>query len=60
MDNEGKNTLRHISNTLDEVLIVLKKPANKFVRALEIGGAIVGVLAILGIIDIIRNWIIGG
>jgi len=60
MDREDKETLQHMSNTLDEVLLVLKKPDNKFIRVLEIGGTIVSILAVLGIIEIIRNWIIGG
>ena len=55
-----EDTIQHISDTLDEVLVVLKKPGNKFIRVLEIAGAVVGVMAILGIIDIIRNWILGG
>ena len=55
-----EDTIQHISDTLDEVLVFLKKPSNKFIRALDIGGAVVSVLAILGIIEIIRNWILGG
>ena len=60
MEKEDRETLRHISDTLDEVLAVLKKPGNKFIRALDIAGTVVSVLAILGIIEIIRNWIFGG
>jgi hypothetical protein len=42
------------------VLVVLKTPTNKFIKALEIGGTIVSIFAIIGIVDIIRNWISGG
>jgi hypothetical protein len=60
VEKEDRETMRHISNTLDEVLVVLKKPGNKFLRALEIAGAVVSVMAILGIIEIVRNWFFGG
>ena len=60
MEKEDREILGHISETLDEMLGVLKTPANKFLRGLEIGGAIVSIFAIVGIVDIIRNWILGG
>ena len=60
MEKEDRETIRHISDTIDEILSVLKKPGSKFIRALDIVGTIVSVLAILGIIEIIRNWILGG
>jgi hypothetical protein len=60
VEQKDQETIRHISDTLDEVLVVLKKPMNKFMKVLEVAGGVVSVLAILGIIDIILNWIIGG
>jgi hypothetical protein len=58
--NEDRETVQHISDTLDEVLAVLKKPRNRFLSILEIAGAVVSVLALFGIIEIIRNWFFGG
>jgi preprotein translocase subunit Sss1 len=49
-----------INKTLESILEVLKKPENKFEKVLEYGGAGVGILGILSIIDIIRAWIVGG
>jgi len=60
MENEDRKIFQHISDTLDEVLVVMKKPDDKFMRFLQIGSAIAGVLAIIGVADVIRNWFIGG
>ena len=49
-----------IDKTLERMLEVMKKPENKFLRALEIIGLGVGALSILNAADIIRSWIIGG
>ena len=59
MDKEDKETLNHISKTLDEVLLVLSRPTNKFIKAVEIAGTVVSIFAIIGIIDIIKNWLGG-
>jgi len=60
MENEDRKIIQHISETLDEVLVVMKKPENKFVRALDIASAIVGTLAILSIVDTIQSRFFGG
>jgi len=60
MENEDREVLRHISKTLDAMLEVLKKPPNRFIRTLEIAGAIVSIFAVLSAIEIILNWILGG
>jgi hypothetical protein len=60
MEQKDQETIRHISDTLDEILAFLKKPENKVMKVLEIGATITGFLAILGIIQIVRDWIIGG
>jgi preprotein translocase subunit Sss1 len=49
-----------INKTLESILEVLKKPESKFEKVLEYGGAGVGILGILSIIDIIRTWLVGG
>ncbi|MDR1868802.1 MAG: hypothetical protein LBQ82_02325 [Treponema sp.] len=60
MDKEDRDTIKHISGTLDEILAFLKKPENRLLKVLEVGGAVASVLAVLGIIDIIIKWVIGG
>jgi len=60
MEKEDRETVKHISETLDKILMVLLKPEKIVVKILEIGAAVVSVLGILSIIDIIHNWIIGG
>jgi len=57
---EDQEIIKHISDTLDEVLVVLKRPVNKVMKFFELGATIAGFLAILGIIDIIRKWLTGG
>jgi hypothetical protein len=47
-----------MNSTLEKMLDVMKKPVNKFFRALEIIGLGVGILSVLNAIDIIRSWVI--
>ena len=56
MESEDRKIFQHISDTLDEVLVVMKKPVNMFMRILEVASTITGVLAIFGIVEIIRSW----
>ncbi|MCL2763794.1 MAG: hypothetical protein FWD40_00745 [Treponema sp.] len=60
MENEEYKILQHISDTLDEILAFMKKPKNIFLRILEVAGAVVSVLAIIGIAEIIYNLVFGG
>jgi tRNA1(Val) A37 N6-methylase TrmN6 len=57
MNEELKVLIKHMSETLDEILLVLKRPESKIGKILETAGAGVGVLSILSIIDVIRNWL---
>jgi hypothetical protein len=60
VETEDRETIRHMSATLDEMLAVLKKPENIFFKIMEIVGDAVGIIGILVVVDIIRNWILGG
>jgi hypothetical protein len=60
VDKEDRGTIQHISDTLDEMLAVIKTPPNRFERIINIIAAIVGTVTIIGVIDIIRNWFFGG
>ncbi|GHV74289.1 hypothetical protein AGMMS49940_15910 [Spirochaetia bacterium] len=49
-----------INKTLEGILETMKKPENRFVKALTIAGAGVGVLGMIHIVDTIIKWISGG
>jgi hypothetical protein len=59
LEKEDRETIKHISNTLDKILAFLSKPASRIARIFDIAAAGVGILGILSIIDIIKNWIGG-
>ena len=59
MEQEDRETLRHISKTLDEMLAIQKKPRSRIERFFDILGTGVAILGILTVIDVIRNWIGG-
>jgi preprotein translocase subunit Sss1 len=52
--------LERMNKTLEGILDFMKKPESTINKVLEYGGAGVSILGILGIVDIIRNWIFGG
>jgi hypothetical protein len=52
--------LKLVNSKLDVIIGVLKKPENKMARVFEITATGVGILGVLSIIDIIRNWLSGG
>ena len=52
--------LRDINKTLEKILIKIPGPAGKFTRIMEIAALFVGVFGVIALIDIVRNWIIGG
>ena len=58
--DKDRKILLHISATLDEILAVLKKPRSRFLSILEVAGEIVSIVAIIGIIETILNWVLGG
>ena len=59
MEKEHIDAVKHISETLDKILVIMQKPENKLARIFEIAAACVGILGILSIIDLIRAWIGG-
>ena len=59
MEAEDRETIRHMSNTLDKILTVLSKPSSRIARIFELAAAGVGILGILSVIDILKNWIGG-
>jgi len=49
--------LDEINCTLEKILLVMNKPVNRFIRALEITGMVAGIYGIIGAIDLIKNWL---
>jgi hypothetical protein len=58
--NDIAEKLEDINKTLKKILDVMPKESGKFTRGLEIIVLFVGVFGIIALIDIIRNWLIGG
>ena len=52
--------LSELNKKAEVIIAILKTPENKFTRILRIGGNIVAIAGILTIVDILRNWILGG
>jgi hypothetical protein len=52
--------LKELNKKVDIIVDIIKKPESKFFKLLEIIGNAVGIIGILAIVDIIRNWILGG
>jgi hypothetical protein len=52
--------LERMNETLEGMLNFMKKPESKLARVFDIAATGVGILGILSIIDIVRNWILEG
>ena len=52
--------LDDINNTLKGIRNILGTPESKVMKILKYIGAVVGALGILTVVELIRQWIIGG
>ena len=52
--------LEKLNKKADVIIGIMQKPVNKVYKIMEIAGNIVGIISILTIIELIRNWIAGG
>jgi len=59
MEKEDWDAIRHISETLDEILAVLSRPQNRVMLILNTVATGITLLGIISILDIIKNWIGG-
>ena len=48
--------LDNINSTLEKMLKVMDKPKNPVLSVLEIAGMLAGILGIIVVVDIIKNW----
>ena len=49
--------LEEVNRKLDTIIGIMKIPENRAVKILELIATVAGVLSILGIIDVLRNWL---
>jgi len=54
--NYVSTELAELNKKVDVIIGIMQKPENRFLKVLEIAGAVIAVLSLLGIIDIIRRW----
>ena len=52
--------LEKLNKKADVIIGIMQKPVNKLYKIMEIVGNVVGIISILAIVELIRNWIIGG
>jgi hypothetical protein len=58
--HQNIKNLEEINQKVSDIAAMLKQPQSKFANMLNVIAAEVGVLGILSIIDIIKNWILRG
>ena len=56
----GVAELVKLNKKADVIIGIMQTPQNKLLKLMEIVGNAASVIGILAIIDLIRNWIIGG
>jgi len=49
--------LEEVNRKLDTIIGIMRTPENRAVKILELIATVAGVLSILGIIDVLRNWL---
>jgi len=52
--------LSGLNKKVDVIIGIMQTPENKLLKLMEIIGNAVGIIGILAIIELIRNWIVGG
>jgi hypothetical protein len=40
----------------DVIIGIMQKPESRFIKVLEIAGAVITVMSILSVVDILRHW----
>ena len=56
----GVAELIKLNKKADVIIGIMQTPQNKLLKLMEIVGNAASIIGILAIIDLIRNWIIGG
>ena len=56
----GVAELIKLNKKADVIIGIMQTPQNMVVKVMEIVGNAVGIISVLAIVELIRNWIIGG
>jgi hypothetical protein len=56
----GVAELVKLNKKADVIIGIMQKPRNKLYTIMEIVGNAAGIISVLAIVELIRNWIIGG
>ena len=56
----GVAELVKLNKKADVIIGIMQTPQNKLYKVMEIAGNAAGIISILAIVELIRNWIIGG
>ena len=59
MEREDSDNLKALKESVEKILEIMQKPKKILARVLEGVALGVGILSVLGTIDIIRQWIGG-
>jgi len=59
-DNSTEKAVLHLENLdrkMDVIIGIMQAPENKLLKILEMIATVAGVLSLLGILDVLRNWL---
>ena len=59
MDKEDSENIKALRESVDKILLIMEMPKKMIARVLEGVALGVGILSVLGTIDIIRQWVGG-
>jgi len=52
--------LKALNEKADAIIGIMQRPESRVLRLIEILGNAAGIVGILAVVDIIRNWMLGG
>ena len=58
--DQAVTELKELNRKADTIIGIMRQPENRALRLIEILGNAAGIVGILAVVDIIRNWILGG
>ena len=59
MEKEDSENLRHLRESVDTIVEIMRKPKSIRVRVIEGVATGIGILGIVSVADVIRRWIGG-
>ena len=52
--------LAELNKKADTIIKIMQKPESRFLKIIEVVGNVVAIIGVLAIIEIVRNWFLGG